>query len=103
MEEETHLRCTNCSDIVGLDKVRSVDDDLLASRQFANLQKSSCQVGDDEEEGGDGVAGLQQGDREGEDEVTRHHQQQQDPEHVCHQGSINADEEDENYFKPGCA
>ena len=37
MEEETHLRCTSCSDIVELDKVRSVDDDLLASRQFANL------------------------------------------------------------------
>ena len=37
------------------------------------------------------MAGLQQGDREGEDEVTRHHQQQQDPEHVCHQGSINAE------------
>ena len=49
------------------------------------------------------MAGLQQGDREGEDEVTRHHQQQQDPEHVCHDGSINADEEDENYFKPGRA
>ena len=47
------------------------------------------------------MAGLQQGDREGEDEVTRHHQQQQDPEHVCHHGSINADKEEENNFKPG--
>ena len=41
------------------------------------------------------MAGLQQGDREGEDEVTRHHQQQQDPKHVGHHGSIDADEEDE--------
>ena len=45
------------------------------------------------------MAGLQQGDREGEDEVTRHHQQQQDPEHVGHHGSINADEEDEELFQ----
>ena len=45
------------------------------------------------------MAGLQQGDREGEDEVTRHHQQQQDPEHVGHQGSINADDEDEELFQ----
>ena len=50
------------------------------SKTIFNLEQGSCQVGDDKEEGGDGVSGLQQRDCEREQEMAWDHQEQQDPE-----------------------
>ena len=56
------------------------DYELFKGAVFWNLEQGSGQVGDNEEEGGDGVAGLQQGDCEREQEVAGDHQEQKDPE-----------------------